>query len=100
MSIVELLAVVTIIGILAAVIVIRIQPQSDDVRARACNAQRGNIEIQIELYYRNQGAWPTTSLSDIGGNVQYFPEGLPDCPVDGSTYTIDASTHRVVGHNH
>jgi competence protein ComGC len=100
MSLVELLAIVAMIGVLAAVVIVRIGSTSDDARGRACNVQRGNIEIQIQLYFRSEGAWPATNLADLGGQVAYFPEGLPSCPVDGSPYTMDATTHRIVGHDH
>ncbi len=99
-SLVELLAIVALIGILAAILLVRIGPPSAEVRARACNAQRGDIEIQVQLFHRNTGSWPAADLSDIGGQAAYFPEGLPTCPVDGSAYTIDPTTHHVVGHDH
>jgi hypothetical protein len=34
-------------------------------------------------------------LSDIGGNVNYFPDGMPTTPVDRSACTLNATTHRV-----
>ena len=40
------------------------------------------------------------NLSDIGANSSYFPDGLPICPVDGSSYSIDTTTLRVNGHTH
>ena len=43
---------------------------------------------------------PLANLSDVGGDINYFPEGLPLCPVDSSAYTIDNTTGLVIGHNH
>ena len=37
---------------------------------------------------------------DIGTVDDYFPDGLPTCPVDGTSYTLDATTHFLVGHDH
>ena len=41
-----------------------------------------------------------TATRDIGANIEYFPEGLPSCPVDGSSYTFDSATETITGHNH
>jgi hypothetical protein len=65
----------------------------------ACAAIRGDIEIQAELWRHHTGGWPAANLSNIGSDVNYFPTGVPPCPVNGSVYTIDSSG-RVVGHNH
>jgi hypothetical protein len=42
-----------------------------------------------------KGAWPALDLTDIGADVNYFPGGLPTNPVDGSAYTVNATTHHV-----
>jgi hypothetical protein len=39
-------------------------------------------------------------LSNIGADTSYFPVGLPNCPVDGTSYTISTTTGRVTGHTH
>jgi hypothetical protein len=46
----------------------------------------------------NEGVWPANDLSDIGANVNYFPEGIATCPVSGQPYRLDPAAHRVVGH--
>ena len=99
-SLVELMAVLAIIALLAVVIVPRVAGNNDSGKAAACHAHQGDIEIQAELWMHHTGGWPLGDLSDIGGNLAYFPEGLPVCPVDGSSYTIDTTTGRVIGHNH
>lgn len=99
-SLLEMLAVVTIMGILAVLIVPRFGRQAANAKKNACEVHKGNIEIQSQLWYRNKNRWPAANLSDIGADVKYFPDGLPICPVDGSAYTINTSTGRVVGHTH
>ena len=37
-------------------------------------------------------------LSDIGADPNYFPDGLPTCPVSGQPYRLDPTTDRLVGH--
>jgi hypothetical protein len=59
-----------------------------------------NINTQVERWYFEKGSWPAADLSDIATNTDYFPEGIPKCPVDDSVYSIDVATHRVTGHSH
>ena len=97
-SLLELLAVVTILGIIAALIVPRVNQGSDRAKEKTCLHNRAEINITIEQYYLNNNAWPANDLSDIGADLDYFPDGLPTCPVSGEAYRLDATTHRVVGH--
>jgi prepilin-type N-terminal cleavage/methylation domain-containing protein len=96
----ELMAVVTILGVLAAVIVPRVLGHQDDAKQAACFVNQGDIEMQVKLWRRNNGSYPAANLSDIGVNTTYFPEGLPVCPVDGTAYTIDTTSGLVAGHTH
>jgi general secretion pathway protein G len=102
LTLVEVLAVVSILGILAAMVVSRVTANSEDTNRNACYVNIGDIEMQVELFRRNEGSWPADNLSDIipPGETDYFPSGLPVCPYDGSAYTINSSTHRVEGHSH
>ena len=61
---------------------------------------KATSKCRSQLWYRNKSAWPAANLADIGADMAYFPEGLPTCPVDGSAYTFDTSTHRATGHTH
>ncbi len=96
LSLLELLAAITIL----AIIVPRFGDNAKTAKKRACAVNKGNIEVQSQLWYRTKGAWPATGLSDIGANQTFFPDGLPACPVDGSGDQLDAATHRVTGHTH
>jgi prepilin-type N-terminal cleavage/methylation domain-containing protein len=99
-SLVELMAVVAILGVLAALIVPRVLGHHDSAKRSACLANQAEIELQVKLWRRNTGAYPAANLSNIGANISYFPEGLPTCPVDGSAYTIDTTSGLVIGHTH
>jgi prepilin-type N-terminal cleavage/methylation domain-containing protein len=99
-SLLELLAVVTLIGILAVIVVPRFSNQSVNAKRNACTVNKHNIEVQCQLWMRQKNASPRTDLTDIGADRVYFPEGVPLCPVDNSVYTVDATTQRVVGHTH
>jgi prepilin-type N-terminal cleavage/methylation domain-containing protein len=97
-SLMELLAVVTILGIIAALIVPRIQVGADRTKESSCLHNRAEINITVERYYLHNNAWPANDLSDIGADPDFFPDGLPTCPTTGAAYRLDPTTHRVVGH--
>jgi prepilin-type N-terminal cleavage/methylation domain-containing protein len=99
-SLIELTAVVAIVGVLAALIVPRLVGHQTAAKRSACFSQQGDIELQVKLWLRNAGSYPAANLCDIGANVTYFPSGLPVCPVDGTAYTIDTTTGLVTGHTH
>lgn len=99
-TLLQLLAVITILGILSGIVMYRVFLSRDTTSRNACYVLKGQIELQTQLWYRHHGSWPATDLSDIGADTDYFPEGLPSCPVDGSSYSIDATTHHVIGHTH
>ena len=99
-SLLEMLAAITILGIVAALVVPRFGNQGAKSKGTACGINKNNIEVQVQLWYRNKGTWPATNMNDIGANRTYFPDVMPTCPVDGSAYQLDSTTHRVVGHVH
>ncbi|HZZ73519.1 MAG TPA: type II secretion system protein [Pirellulales bacterium] len=99
-SLLEIFCVITLVGILAAIVLSRICGSSLDARKNACYMNKGMIEVEAQIWYRNKGVWPASNLSDIQADTNYFPSSLPVCPVDGTSYTLDATTHQVVGHTH
>lgn len=100
-SLLEVIAVVVIAGVIAAVGMMKYaSTDKSRIKKDACGATKADIELQVQMWYRTKAAWPATTLSDIGAQTKYFPKGLPVCPVDGSAYTIDATTHQVIGHTH
>ena len=99
-SLMEIIAAIVILGILAAVMVPRLAGHQDKAKRSACYANKGDIELQAKLWRRNNGTYPLANLSDIGASTTYFPGALPVCPVDGTAYTIDTTTGKVVGHTH
>ena len=99
-SLLELLAVVVILGVIASLAIPRFSNCCSDSRRKTCYMNKGDLEVQVQIWRRNQGSFPAANLSDIGSDPSYFPAGLPTCPVDGSSYQIDSVTHTVVGHVH
>ncbi len=94
-SLLELLAVVTILGIIAAIIVPRVTVSSATAKQRVRDHHKATINSAVERFYVNTGGWPADNLSDIGVDINYFPSGIPANPVDSSAYTLNSTTHRV-----
>jgi prepilin-type N-terminal cleavage/methylation domain-containing protein len=97
-SLLELLMVVTILGIIAAMVLPRVMVSADKTKEATCLHTRGEINATVERYYIHTGNWPANDLSDIGADPDYFPSGIPTCPATGQAYRLDPTTHRVVGH--
>lgn len=96
-SLLELIAVVTILGIIAAVILPRIGGHTHTAKINACRQFKADLNAAIERYYFENGSFPAT-VDDLVPT--YYPEALPPCPVDNSAYTIDPVRGRIMGHSH
>jgi len=100
-TLLEVLFVVIVIAILAAIVIPRLLLTQNTAKQNACDANVSNINKQIELYYFNAGSWPTYDLHELlpPTSYDYFPDGLPSCPVTPSSrYSCDlySNEHRVV----
>lgn len=89
-SLLELLAVVTILGVIAAIILYRILGVTDGAKQKVQLHQIAELNMAIEHYYMDNEAWPS-ALTDLVPT--YLPDGIPDPPT-GGTYTINVGTHR------
>lgn len=95
-TILELLIVVSIIGVLAAMALPRFQDATNNAR---CSVEKGNmrqIDTQIELYQITVGLFPDyPNMQRLLESSTYFPGGRPEDPfidVDTlGTYTQDIS---------
>ena len=100
LSLLELIAAVGLLGIVAAVLVPRLAQSGRAIDAHGCDRNRETIDLRAALFYRNTGDWPAGDLSDLAADAGAFPNGLPVCPVDGSAYTFDRATGETVAHGH
>ena len=100
LSLLEVLAVVTLMGIIAMIAIPRLANSGDKPKANSCFARKGMIEVQAELWLRNKGLAPAANLGDMMANTTYFPEGPVTCPIDGSSYQLNTTTMTVNGHTH
>jgi prepilin-type N-terminal cleavage/methylation domain-containing protein len=99
-TLVEILAVVVILGILAVIVVPRVLVSSAQTKINACLQNKASINTAVEKWYFDVGTWPLDALTDIAADPDYFPDGISGCPVDSSAYALDMTTHRVTGHAH
>jgi general secretion pathway protein G len=99
-SLMELLAVVTILGIIAAIIVPRVTASTTTAKEKTCRYNCGHIHSAVERYRDATGNWPSANLSEIATDPNYFPDGIPTCPVSGAAYTLNVTggLYRVNGH--
>jgi prepilin-type N-terminal cleavage/methylation domain-containing protein len=102
-TLVELLLVVVILGLLAAVAIPRLAHSGSDAKKNTCKSNIALINSQIELWaLNNGGVYPADNsefTTNILNNTDIFPDGAPECPY-GTDYAYDATTKRVTPHSH
>ena len=91
-SLIELVAVVLLIGILAATIVPRLTHSAEEARQNANAHNMAQINSAVERYTVIVGTQPNT-IDDID-HPDYLPGGIPENPVNGQPYTLDPVTKR------
>ena len=91
----EILAVLAIVGILATLAAPRFLLSTDIAESEFCRANRGTIALQIESYYRNESSYPNWAA--LSTDTDYFPQGALVCPDSHGDYSI--STTGVVSCN-
>ena len=81
-SLLELLAVVTILGIIAVVVVPRISISTATAKTKADAQNKFEINLAVERWYFEKGTWPADNLSDIGADTTFFPQAPPTNPTN------------------
>ncbi len=97
-TLVELMIVVLILGALASMAIPRIMVGAGPAMINACKTNVGMMNRQIDLYYTNEGVWPS-ALIDVTKDPNYLPEGVPKCPLE-TAYNYDTTLHRIPEHSH
>ena len=92
-TLMEMLIVVTIIAILAAVVLPRFVVSSAAAKGSVYVAEKQTINSQLELFFFTYGAYPS-AMTDAGWGLSgadftdYWPEGVPTADVYGNVWTI------------
>ena len=98
MSLIEVLVVVLILGILAAIAIPRIATSTTTANQNSCDTNVAMINSAIEQYAaNNDGTYPADQAAvntNITGSTTYFPDGAPTCTTTG-TITYNTTTKRV-----
>ena len=88
-TLVELLIVVVIMGILAAVAIPRFLTTRDESMFRTCQSQLAAINGSIDEWkFMHPDDAVDPGLVGITDNADRFPDGIPLCPKDGLAYTL------------
>lgn len=91
-TLVELMAVVLIIGILVAIAIPMYQSSSDDAKLKACKANIRTIASAVEQYKSaNNGTTPANVPALVTAG---FLKTNPSCPKAHVTYVPDVSTNE------
>jgi len=98
-TLIELLIVVLILAALSAIAIPRISQSATNAKQKACHTNIDVINSSIELYNADTGGYPA-DLTVVTGDVNYFPDGVPKCPVTDAPYPdilvnnrVDAALH-------
>jgi len=95
-TLVEVILVVVIVGILAAIVIPRITYTRTEAQKGACGSNVAALNSQIELYHVQVGTWPT----DLDALVtDDYIDALPVCPF-ATAYVYSTGNHRVAKHTH
>jgi prepilin-type N-terminal cleavage/methylation domain-containing protein len=92
-TIIEVLAIIVILGILTAIALPRFIGVTGDANQNVCDGNVATINAQLERVYHETGYFPgdaSSSYADLAAfyaDTDYFPDGAPRCPL-GGTYTL------------
>jgi len=94
-TLIELVVVIVILGILAAVAVPKYIDLSATAKEKACEANRGAIASACAIYYASKAAEGSPAYPSAYTTTTLYADGtVPTCP-GGGTYTYSSSTGRV-----
>ena len=86
-TLVELLVVIVILGILAAVVVFAVGGTTTKAQTNACAAEQAATESAVEAYRASVGTYPTTASDLVGGANAFLRSTPANHSVSGSTVT-------------
>jgi type IV pilus assembly protein PilA len=106
-TLIELVMVIVIIGILAAIAIPKFIDLRNDAKRAACDSNIGTVRAALASYYAKSAINGTAAFPSMSGTTRtdfatnYFASGtIPVCPFTGASYTWTVSTGNVASHNH
>ncbi len=82
----ELIIVIAIVGILAAVAIPNLVGMTDEAKVAKIQADLSTIGTAVEIYYVKEGSYPD-KLTELEGDNAYLKK-LPKPPTDQTTYVL------------
>lgn len=103
-TLIELIVVIAILGILAAIAIPRLAGQSANAKIQACKATQRTIASAASIYEASTGAQPVAAATGDNIDVLVTHGELAERPVcpDGGTYTLSTAgtvSCSIAGHN-
>jgi type II secretion system protein G len=94
-TLVELLVVIVILGILAAVVVFAVGGSTDKAQTNACSAERSAVETAVEAYRASNSAYPANIAALTGAGANQFLRSTPNyyTTTGGGTVTKTGGTN-------
>jgi type II secretion system protein G len=83
-TLVELLVVIVILGILAAVVVFAVGGSTDKAQTSSCSAERAAVSSAVEAYRASVGTYPTNATDLVGGGNAFLRSTPANHSVSGS----------------
>ena len=104
-TLIELIMVIVILGILAAVAIPKFVGLQDEAKQASCDGNLASVRSALSAYYAvtaarlGAAAFPS-ALTNTTFTDNYFTEStLPVCPF-GSTWTYSSTTGAITTHSH
>ena len=93
LSLLELLAVITILGIIATITIPRISTATNEAKESGATFYRHELNDALERYYFDTNSLPVDL--DTLHSTGYYPDPIPLNPVTNEPFELDADTGRV-----
>src|ERR1700691_2259714 len=91
-TLVELLIVIVVLGVLAAVVIFSLGGVTAEAASTACNANAKTVSIAVSAYETQNGAAPA-NFSDLTQGSSPYLQAVPSSPY----YSISLSDGEVMG---
>ena len=96
-TLIELMIVIAIIAILAAILIPNFIRAREEAQYSACESNLKNIATALNMYSTDwNGSYPTVAMGADTGLTAFsftptYMQTIPSCPTDGSQYNITVS---------
>jgi len=97
-TLMELMIVIVIIGVLAAIGIPAYNNYVKKAKAAKCQANRRTLDAAVGLYHAEHGDYPTVEgTSTLQSVLKEYLDNADEltCP-EGGTYSLDTASHKVV----